>query len=837
MSFVRPLWDIRPEDLGETGGKAVGLSRLADLGVEVPSGFVATASFFQEIRSRFPLEPDAETLAEKIPEELRAQLESALESLGPSRSGFAVRSSCADEDAEKASFAGIHESYLNVSRSEVPRNLFRCWSSAFTPRALAYRQRMGVPTATSSIRMAVVVQRMLRPSCAGVLFTREPGGPGDSVLIQAVEGTAEKLVQGTATPATLKVPREEGAAIDGAGGGFPLAADQVRELLSLALRLEAAWGHPLDLEWAEEAGQLYFLQARPITSRAKVEATEAESGIPGVDDILWTRANLRELLPDLPSPLFGSLTERIDWAENSRRLGMSVLPGDRVVRFIQGRPYFNLSLIARWMGEFGIPMAHFTRALGHDLEPTGSLQAPARPVAAFLRSPAKMLRLGLLQASTPRRLRRFFQRARSEAERLSRLNLEERTDAGLVEIFQDSSRYSTEFIFHLQLAFNRVSGILLVVDALIPAKLDREAFLGAVLAAGEKSVSMKQGMDLIRLSLHARSDPRISKYLREARGDFGGFHQALHGTEFAEKFRDYLAEYGHRGVHESDPAMPVYSEDPGFLLRTLATLVSDPDPPDPEATLRRQEETAQKAWIDLRRQMTPLGRAMGLRVALLRAAVAALKEAIAQRERTRFEGMRVSAALRRFLREAGERLMRRGCLTGHQDMPLLRIEEIEGALLGRLSPESVREVVRSRRAEQERQRELPMPNLLRESEIARVSLRAPGATREAGEFQGMPVGPGRVEGRVVVLESPDQIDRVIHGDILVTPTLDPSWIPLFTVAAGLVVEMGGTLSHGSIIAREYGLPAVVNIPGITRILQTGNRVMLDGSTGKLRRLS
>ena len=836
MSFLRPLWDVRPEDLGEAGGKALGLSRLGDLGVEVPSGFVATSSFFQEIRSRFPLEPDAEALADKIPEELRAELESALESLGPSPSGFAVRSSCADEDAEKASFAGIHESYLNVTRAEVPRFLLRCWTSAFSARALAYRQRMGLPTEDSGIRMAVVVQRMLQPSCAGVLFTREPGGAGSSVLIQAVEGTAEKLVQGTATPATLRVPREGGAGGgDGVEKGFPLDTAQIQELVSLALRLEAAWGHPLDLEWAEEAGQLYFLQARPIT--APSGETSTDSGIPGLEDVLWTRANLRELLPDLPSPLFASLTERIDWAENNHRLGMSVLPGDRVVRFIQGRPYFNLSLIARWMGEFGFPMAHFTRALGHDLEPAGFPRAPARLVPAFLRSPWKMLRLGFLQAATPRRLQRFFRQAQAEAERLDLLDLAGLTDARLVDIFRESSRYSTEFIFHLQLAFNRVSGILFLVDTLIPDKLDKEAFLGAVLAAGEKSISVKQGMDLIRLSLDARKDPRISRYLREANGDFGSFNQALDGTEFGEKFRAYLAEYGHRGVHESDPAMPVYSEDPGFLLRTLATLVSDPNLPDPEATQRMQEETASKAWVDLKRRLTPFGRAIGLRVALLRASVSAMKEAIAQRERTRFEGMRVSAALRRFLREAGERLMRRGSLTGPLELPLLRIEEIEGALLGNLSAESTLEVIRSRRAEQERQRELPMPNLLRESEIAHASVRNPVASREAGDFQGMPVGPGQVEGRVVVLESPTQLDRVIHGDILVTPTLDPSWIPLFTVAAGLVVEMGGTLSHGSIIAREYGLPTVVNIPGITRLLKTGDRVLLDGSAGTLRRLS
>lgn len=129
-----------------------------------------------------------------------------------------------------------------------------------------------------------------------------------------------------------------------------------------------------------------------------------------------------------------------------------------------------------------------------------------------------------------------------------------------------------------------------------------------------------------------------------------------------------------------------------------------------------------------------------------------------------------------------------------------------------------------------------MPNLLRESEIGNLAARRPLLPAERGTFQGLPVGPGRIEGRVVVLEGPHQIDRVRRGDILVAPALDPSWIPLFTLASGLVVEMGGTLSHGSIIAREYGLPAVVNVPGITRALKSGDRILLDGSTGVVRRL-
>lgn len=129
-----------------------------------------------------------------------------------------------------------------------------------------------------------------------------------------------------------------------------------------------------------------------------------------------------------------------------------------------------------------------------------------------------------------------------------------------------------------------------------------------------------------------------------------------------------------------------------------------------------------------------------------------------------------------------------------------------------------------------------MPNLLRESEIPGLSERRWAPTRDDRTFLGLPVGPGKVEGTVRVLEGPHDMDRVRPGDILVAPTLDPSWIPLFALASGLVVEMGGTLSHGSIIAREYGLPTVVNIPGITRALKTGDRILLDGSAGLIRRL-
>jgi rifampicin phosphotransferase len=837
-SWVRPLWDLRWEDAREAGGKAVGLARLMDLGVEVPPGFVVPASFFLEVRSQDPQEPEAEALADRLPEPLAGEIEAALEALGSSPAGYAVRSSAAEEDSRHASFAGIHESYLGVGRRDVLRHIFRCWASAFSERAAAYRRRMGLSTPPAEIRMGVVVQRMLRPAASGVVFTKDPESDDQALRIQAVEGLGEKLVQGRVVPASLRVPRTGEAAFRPPEGALPIGASELKELVEIALRLEAAWGCPLDLEWALESGRLHFLQARPVTRAAPGElfAAGGEAEVPPEEDILWTRANLRELLPEVPSPLFVSLTEGIDWAANSRRLGMRLRPGDRVIRFIEGRPYFSLSLIGRWAAEFGFPISHFTRALGHDAELSALPSAKARPFRAFLRSPWKVLRVNLIQASAPRRLRRFMAGAKEEAKRLRGRSPSALSDQELRGMLRRFTGYGTEFILHMQIAFNRVSGSLFLVDSLIPEEIDREAFLSAVLPAGEKSISVRQGTDLVDLSRQARAEPAVADYLKKDAGDFTDFEKALEHTAFLAAFRKYLEEYGHRGVHESDPAMPVYAEQPGFLLKALAALVPSPDPPDPEHTFRRQGLCAKSAWEDLQGRLKSSRRRAPWRIPLLRRCVQGLKEAMLQREQARFEGMRVHAELRRFLREAGGRLQLRGILESAADVPFLRIEEIDGALSGGPEAEEAKRRVRQRRSERERQLAIEMPNLLRESEIARLAQRGPAPAGEAGFFQGIPVGPGRAEGRAVVLESPEQLGRVARGDILVTPTLDPSWVPLFTLVSGLVVELGGTLSHGSIVAREYGLPAVVNVPGITRILKTGDRVLVDGSAGTIRRL-
>lgn len=839
MGRVRPLWELRAEDLPEAGAKAVGLARLADLGVEVPVGFVVTASFFEAARRSAPFEPEPQALAGSLPEELSREIASALETLGPSPAGYAVRSSAPEEDSRRASFAGIFESFLSVPADGVTAAVFRCWASAFGERAAAYRRRMGLSDDESATRMAVIVQRMLAASVSGVLFTHDPAG-GDAVAVQALVPPAAGGGAREAAPVVKHLPRDPHLRLSilrSSCGPFPLEERLLDELAEISLRLEAAWGLPLDIEWAFAEGRLWFLQARPITAIPHSEEL-ADADRPPAEDTLWTRANLRELLPELPSPLFASLTERIDWAGLYGQLGVRVHPEDRPVRFIEGRPYFNLNLLARWMAQFGMPVSRFLRALGHDSPSNNDVGTggPAGPFGALVVSPVALGRAAAAHFSAPRTLTRFFDRTRSEARRLAALDLASLSDRDLAEHLKLADEANTGLLSHLIRAFNRVSVFQLTVEALLPAMDNREGFLSAVLAAGEKSVSARQGAELIALASRARNEPRAAAYLAQAGPGFGDFERQLEGTALLAELREYLREYGHRGIHESDPAMPLYREDPAYLLQAIAQLAAESVPPDLEALAGEQERKAAQAWDRLRRDRPAWERILPVRHWVLRRAVGRLKAAILLRERTRFEGMRVQAEIRRLFAEAGTRLARRGLLESPADLPALRFEEIEQALLGELAVDAARATVARRRAEQERRRTIPMPNLLRESEIARIAERPPAPVSEARQLRGLPVGPGSVEGRVLVLDSPRRIAEVRRGDILVVPTLDPSWIPLFTLVSGLVVELGGTLSHGSIIAREYGLPTVANLPGITRILKTGERILLDGSTGTLKRL-
>jgi phosphohistidine swiveling domain-containing protein len=354
------------------------------------------------------------------------------------------------------------------------------------------------------------------------------------------------------------------------------------------------------------------------------------------------------------------------------------------------------------------------------------------------------------------------------------------------------------------------------------------------LAAGGRSVSSQQAFDLVGLVTVARRDQCVASYLRRNDGTFADFRVALGGTAFLREFDRFLDTYGHRGRYESDWALPRLREEPAPLLFAVRAQL-DGEPQDPEAVARRQAAQADLAWRTFESRLTRWQRWTLL--PRVRATLRRLKQQYLWREAVRSDLTRVVSALRAWHLTLADRFVERGWIDRRDDYFLLHLDEVNRACADRSAGPALRDVVARRSAERTRLRELRMPLFMRESALPAL-LRGSGDARLAtgAELTGLCVSRGSVTAEVVVMRDPSQFATMKRGAILVAPATDPSWTPLFTLASGVIVEVGGTLSHASTIAREYGLPALANVKRATETLRTGDRVQLDASAGVVRRV-
>ena len=358
------------------------------------------------------------------------------------------------------------------------------------------------------------------------------------------------------------------------------------------------------------------------------------------------------------------------------------------------------------------------------------------------------------------------------------------------------------------------------------------------LAAGERSVSSRQAFDLVALADAARQDPRVRRILAEVRpDDHLRLRAALEGTEFLAALDRFLGNYGHRGHYESDWSLPRYSEDPTPIFQAVrAHLLDDAPRADGQEAGTREREAA-AAWTAFIDRLSWWQRLVTL--PRIRRTVATIKRYYVWRERVRSDQMRVLAVLRRWHIILADRFVERGWLDDRNDYFLVHLAEIGAVIAGTAPAGTLRQIAAARRAEQDRYRALRMPLLMKEADLPRL-LRASSVSGVAdldGEsLTGLPVSGGCVEAEVVVIRDPADFERMIRGAILVAPATDPSWTPLFTLASGVIVEVGGVLSHASTIAREFGLPAIANVKHATRRLKTGDRVRLDAMSGRIDRI-
>lgn len=826
------------------GGKGWQLGRLAALGVAVPPGFVLAASASRGHHA-----------GQAVPASVALALREALRIRGWLDVPLALRSSAPQEDGGAASFAGIHLSCLNVRGAAGALDAVqRIWDSAWTPQADAYRQRLGLDVDARA--MAVVVMPLLPAVASGIAFTCDPlSGRLDRMVIHANWGLGESLVGGQAEGdeyhlhadarqlawplARRRIGAKRRVTLPADAGGTWLAepslAQSARAVLSTAqaealgtLARDAARaldysGAPYDLEWVWDGQHFWIVQARPVTAMARHTYPGLQS-----QPSYWSRGNTREVLPLPMSALEWDggrpMAERM-LTRGFELSGYRTLPGARLAAMFDGRVYLDASVI-QWVGHdaLGIAPRAMNALLGG---PQPEIQVPATGLAQRWRHVLRMLRY-LRRAGPLRRradvdLPRQFARARAW--------LDETPPAGnaalgarLLEQFRTVA--AADDLFFLQgSGGGALSKLLEWVERARPG--EGHALTAALMAGGEPSVTAAQSYDLMALAQRAAREPRTLAWLREPGRDGAAWATRLPpDSAFRQALADFLARYGHRAVYETYLRNPRWREAPDYLLDSVLNLIGA----DPAALRARQERAAREAWRAVRAALPWWQRPLAAKL------LAAARREGAQREAARSVLVAYLAAARRSALELGTRMRGADGLAAADDIFHLTAEEIFALAAGRLAPAAAARRAADRRARLAAWTEAPDRDVIVEYGEAPPAAAPAAPAGGDAPWRGTPVASGRARGPAFVAHDPHAALAMPAGAILVAPSTDPAWTPLFLRAGAVVMEAGGYLSHGAIVAREFGIPAVVNVQGILQQVASGDWLEVDARRGVVRRV-
>jgi phosphohistidine swiveling domain-containing protein len=875
--------------LENAGGKGASLARLALLGLPVPPGFIVTTSAYRafvaanDLAGRIASALEALTAedtaglarasaqiraafsAGKLPDEIAAPLDAAYRALGAPP--VAVRSSATTEDLPELSFAGQQDTFLNVvGERQLRQAVVDCWSSLWTARAIGYRLRNAIPH--DGAALAVVVQELVPSETSGVLFTANPlSGLLSEAVIDATFGLGEALVSGQVEPdhyvadtrtgeiLSLRLGNKATATQSKHGGGVEnvraeaagkqtLSAAQVRQLVSAGRGIQEAYGTPQDIEWAFAGGALFILQSRPITSLFPIPHVSFDPLI------VWFSFGAVQGLVGPLTPLGQESIQRVVLGIG-QKLGVQIAYEEQDVMALAGeRIWIKISDMLR-------------HPLGYRL--TGGFLGFIEPsVAQILRPLLDDPRLGAGQGrfkfSTLRRLLGFFlpvawnslwtmlrparARARFDA-RLETYLKTIRIPAG-ADRFERLANFAAFMGAQGGLAealptllprfipvFAPAMASLNLISHLLPQE-DSGGFSSAALEVTRglpRNVTTEMDLALWGTASAIRAAPQAAQAFQDmdastlaARYLEGRLPPAAQAAVEA-----FLDRYGVRGVGEIDLGQPRWREDPTPVMQSLQSYLGIAPEYAPDMLFaqgaRAAEAAIERLAAEARRQ-----RGGWLKEKLLRGAARRVRLLMGARESPKFIAVRAMGVVREFLLETGRDFAAVGTLARPDDLFFLHVSELEA-----LSRQEVRDwqalVTERRRIFARELRRRQVPRVLVSD--GRAFYEGVGAEVDSDQvISGSPVSPGVVEGLVHVVLDPRQV-HLVPGEILVCPGTDPAWTPLFMAAGGLVMEVGGMMTHGSVVAREYGIPAVVGVHQATQRLKDGQRIRLDGSSGKI----
>lgn len=861
--------DLADEEAGVpalAGGKAVNLHLLLRAGLPVPPGFCVTTDAYRRaarqagIDALLDRDDDPATLAERarkalleveVPPDVRRAVRDRL-----TGRPVAVRSSATAEDLPHASFAGQQDTYLNVIGPEaVIDAIRRCWASLWTDRAVAYRAANGIDHRAAWL--AVVVQEMVDAEVAGVMFTADPvTGRRRRAVIDAAPGLGEAVVSGAVNPdhfvvdiatgrivsrrlgdkTTVVLPLPSGGVehitTDGEGDRACLTDAQVVELARLGGRVEDLYGSPQDTEWAIDAdGTLWLTQARPITTLYPIP--EGRDGLRVYFCFSVAQGLYRPITP------MGASAFRLFASAVATQFGLPPADprvGPPLLTEAGMRTFLDLTNVARSrVGRAVIPRvfdlmekrsAVALRSLFDDPRLSVIHRSPlrvARHVLPFLwrhRIPPRLLRFALRPAAAVADMERLVDRLRARLRPPSGLSGTARLDHAETLL----GRYAFAALPRIA-PVAAAGGLMFALAARLLGDRATTAELLTVLRGMPNNVTTEMDLALWRLAAKAKADEAAAGLiLRESPAELAARHRD--GTlppVLRDGLAEFLAAYGHRAVAEIDLGLPRWSEEPEHIFGVVANYLRLEDPD------LAPDRLFAKGGAEAERMVEVLaGRVRGLRGRLVRTALTRARMLIGFRELPKFCVVMTLAAAREQITAAGRELAEAGVLRAPEDVSFVTPTEARAGFAGR----DLRALVAERRAEYERE--------LRRRRVPRMML-SDGTDLEAlahavpadGALTGTPASPGTVTGRARVVLDPVGA-HLKPGEILVCPSTDPGWTPLFLTAGGLVMEMGGANSHGAVVAREYGIPAVVGVPHATERIDDGDEITVDGTSGVVR---
>jgi phosphoenolpyruvate synthase/pyruvate phosphate dikinase len=861
--YVSGFQEIDQTQVAVVGGKGAHLGELSRIeGIRVPPGFCVTTDAFRRIIAHAPsldshldllsrVKPDDRDAIRAFSQEIRRTLESVtipedvaaaitreLTKLGAA-AAYAVRSSATAEDLPTASFAGQQDTYLNVvGPAAILQHVRQCWASLFTERAVTYRLQNGFDH--RKVHMAVVVQRMVFPQAAGILFTADPVtgnrkvasveasfGLGEAVVSGLVNADVYKVRDGKVFAMTIATKRvaviaeplggTQESAIEPDRQQQPaLTESQVVRLATIGRRIEAHFSHPQDIEWCLVDDDFHIVQSRPITTLFP---------IPGAGDganHVYVSVGHQQMMTDPMKPLglsIWQLTAPRPMAEAGGRLFVDVTKG------LASSASRESLLGVLEKSDPLIREALQTVLDRGDFIPSITDQAPAWvPPGA-----------GSAAIETdPGIVAKLIERSEASIAALQR-DIRARSGSELLEFIATSIEEQKR----IQIDSHSLQVIMAAIGATwwlnehLPEWLGEKNAADTLAQSAPNNITSEMGLALLDVADVIRPYPDVVTFLRHIENDsfLDELPSLAGGREARDAIQAWLDKYGMRGAGEIDITRPRWSECPSMLVPILISHIENAEPGEGA----RRFERGLNEYAKKERELLERLRAMpdGLQKAEeTQRMIDRMRTFIGYREYPKYAMVSRYFVYKQALMAEADRLVEAGVIGEKEDIFFLRFEELQEVVRTQRVDD---QLIRRRKEEFQSYRALRPPRVLT-SEGEAISGVYRRDNLPAGALVGLPVSAGTIEGRARVILDMATAD-LEPGDILVTAYTDPSWTPLFVAVSGIVTEVGGVMTHGAVIAREYGLPAVVGVENATRLIRDGERIRVHGTDGYVEVLS